>query len=102
MPPSMIRWSCFCQQPHALLADKGHNGDRLRESLLLRGVLPAIISLLSSRKTPAHPDYRCYKNCNRIECMFDKLKPQRRIAARHNKTILLPQGFRDLTAAKLW
>lgn len=28
--------------PRALLADKGYDGDRFRESLLIRGILPII------------------------------------------------------------
>ena len=53
--------------PKALLADKGYGGDRFRESLLIRGVLP-IIPPRSNRKVPEHPDYRRYRDRNRIEC----------------------------------
>lgn len=35
-----------------------------------------------------HPDYRRYKDRNRIERMFGKLKQQRRIATRYDKTVL--------------
>lgn len=44
-------------KPKALLADKGYDGDRLRDSLLVRGILP-IIPLRSQRKVPERPDYR--------------------------------------------
>jgi len=47
--------------PKALLADKGYDGDRFRESLLTRGILP-IIPPRSNRKVPEHPDYRRYKD----------------------------------------
>ena len=40
--------------PKALLADKGYDGDRFRESLLIRGILP-IIPPRSNRKVPEHP-----------------------------------------------
>ena len=43
--------------PKALLADKGYDGDRFRENLLMRGILP-IIPPRSNRKTPEHSDYR--------------------------------------------
>ena len=66
-------------KPKALLADKGYDGDRFRESLLIQGILP-IIPPRSNRKAPEHPDYRRYKDRNRIERMFGKLKQQRRIA----------------------
>src|SRR3546814_10728558 len=54
--------------PKALLADKGYDGDRFRESLLTRGILP-IIPPRSNRKVPEHPDYRRYKDRNRVERM---------------------------------
>jgi hypothetical protein len=66
-------------KPKALFADKAHDGDRFRENLLMRGILP-IIPTCSNRKTPVHPDYRSYKDCNRTERMLAKLKQQRRIA----------------------
>jgi IS5 family transposase len=59
-------------KPKALLADKGYDGDRFRENLLMRGILP-IIPPRSNRKTPVHPDYRRYKDRNRIERMVGKL-----------------------------
>ena len=39
----------------------------------MRGILP-IIPPRSNRKVPVHPDYRRYKDRNRIERMFGKLK----------------------------
>jgi transposase len=71
-------------KPKALLPDKGYDGDRFRESLLLRGILP-VIPPRSNRKVPEHPDYRRYKDRNRVERMFGKLKQQRRIATRYDK-----------------
>ncbi|HMN52570.1 MAG TPA: IS5 family transposase [Sphingopyxis sp.] len=87
--------------PKALLADKGYDGDRFRESLLVRGILP-IIPPRSNRKVPEHPDYRRYKDRNRVERMFGKLKQQRRIATRYDKTILSFESFLNLAAARLW
>lgn len=59
--------------PKALLADKGYDGDRLRENLLVRGILPIIPPRLN-RKAPEHPDYRRYRDGNRVEHMFAKLQ----------------------------
>lgn len=83
--------------PKGLLADKGYDGDRFRE----RGILP-VIPPRSNRKAPAHPDYRRYKDRNRIERMFGKLKQQRRIATRYDKTLLSFESFLNLAAARLW
>lgn len=88
-------------KPRALLADKGYDGDRFRESLLIQGILP-IIPPRSNRKAPEHPDYRRYKDRYRIERMFGKLKQQRRIATRYDKTILSFESFLNLAAVRLW
>ena len=87
--------------PKALLADKGYDGDRFRESLLIRGILP-IIPPRSNRKVPEHPDYSRYRDRNRVERMFGKLKQQRRIATRYDKTILSFESFLNLAATRLW
>lgn len=88
-------------KPKALLADKGYDGDRFRESLLIQGILP-IIPPRSNRKVPDHPDYRRYKDRNRIERMFGKLKQQRRIATRYDKSVLSFESFLNLAAVRLW
>ena len=87
--------------PKALLADKGYDGDRFRESLLIQGILP-IIPPLSNRKVPERPDYRRYRDGNRVERIFGKLKQQCRIATRYDKTVLSFESFLNLAAARLW
>jgi transposase len=87
--------------PKGLFADKDFDGDAFRENLLIRGILP-IISPRSNRKTPENPDYRRYKDRNRAERMFAKLKQQRRIATRYDKTILSFESFLNLAAARRW
>ena len=87
--------------PKALLADKGYDGDAFRQNLLMHGILP-IIPPRSNRKAPEHPDYRRYRDRNRIERMFGKLKQQRRIATRYDKTALSFASFLNLAAARLW
>jgi transposase len=88
-------------KPNTLLADKGYDGDRFRENLLISGILP-IIPPRSNRKTRVHPDYRRFKDRNRVERMFGKLKQQRRIATRYDKTVLSFESFLNLVAARLW
>jgi transposase len=87
--------------PKALLADKGYDGDAFRQNLLMRGILP-VIPPRSNRKAPEHPDYRRYKDRNRVERMFGKLKQQRRIATRYDKTALSFASFLNLAASRLW
>lgn len=88
-------------KPKPLLADKGYDGDRFRENLLMQGILP-IIPARPNRKTPEYPDYRCYRDRNRVERMFGKPKQQRHIAARYDKSVLSFESFLDLPAARLW
>lgn len=87
--------------PKALLADKGYDSDRFRESLLMHGILP-IIPPKANRKVPEHPDYRRYRDRNRVERMFNKLKQSRRIATRYDKTALSFESFLNLASARLW
>ena len=67
----------------------------------MRGIL-SIIPPRSNRKTPVHADYRRYRDRNRIERMFGKLKQQRRIATRYDKTVLSFENFFNRAAARLW
>ncbi|MEQ8479902.1 MAG: transposase [Hoeflea sp.] len=84
-----------------MLADKGYAGDAVREALILQGILP-VISPKSNRRSPAQCDYRAYKDCNRIERMFNRLKQFRRIATRYDKTAKSFLGFLCLAPARLW
>ena len=84
--------------PKALLA---YDSDRFCENLLMRGILP-IIPQRSNRRVPEHPDYPRYKDRIRVERMFAKLKQQRRIATRYDKTTLSFESFLKLTVARLW
>lgn len=84
-----------------MLADKGYDEDRFRESLLIRGIL-AIIPPRSNRKVPEHPDYRRYRDRNRAERTFRKLKQKWRIATSYDKTVLSFESFFNLAAVRLW
>ena len=56
-------------KPKALLADKGYDGDAVRENLLMHGILP-IIPPKANRREPIPCDFRRYRDRNRIERMF--------------------------------
>ncbi|CUX40203.1 IS5 family transposase [Agrobacterium deltaense] len=88
-------------RPRKMLADKGYNADAIREELLLHGTRPVIPSR-STRKRSPPCDYVAYKDRNRIERMFNKLKQFRRIATRYDKTRMSFAGFLALASAKLW
>jgi transposase len=84
-----------------MLADKGYDADALRETLLMHGILP-IIPPRANRRVPEHPDYRRYRDRNRIERMFGILKQQRRVATRYDKTAQSFASFLNLAAIRLW
>lgn len=84
-----------------MLADKGYDSDEVRASLLIKGILP-VIPPKANRKEPIACDFRAYKDRNRVERMFNRLKQFRRIATRYDKTAVSFVGFLALAAAKLW
>jgi transposase len=88
-------------KPKAMLADKGYDGDDVRSALLMRGILP-VIPPKANRKQPVPCDFRRYRDRNRIERMFNKLKQFRRIATRYDKTAVSYLGFLSLAAARIW
>lgn len=84
-----------------MLADKGYDGDDVRATLLMSGVLP-VIPPRSNRKQPIDCDFAAYRDRNRIERMFNRLKQFRRIATRYDKTARSFLAFLYLAAATLW
>jgi len=88
-------------KPQAMLADKGYDGGEVRSSLLMHGILP-VIPPKSNRTGPIACDFERYKDRNRIERMFNRLKQFRRIAMRYDKTAKSYLGFLCLAAAKMW
>jgi len=83
------------------MGDKGYDGDSLRQDLLIHGILP-VIPPKSNRKDPPSCDYHAYRDRNRIERMFNRLKQSRRIATRFDKTIISFMGFLNLAAIRIW
>lgn len=84
-----------------MLADKGFDGDDVRSSLLLKGILP-VIPPRANRVDPPDCNFKAYRDRNRIERMFSRLKQFRRIATRYDKTKLSYAGFLALAAAHIW
>nr|WP_298240295.1 IS5 family transposase [uncultured Bradyrhizobium sp.] len=88
-------------KPKLFMGDKGYDGDSLRQDLLIHGILP-VIPPKSNRKDPPSCDYDAYRDRNRIERMFNRLKQSRRIATRFDKTIISFMGFLNLAAIRIW
>ena len=68
---------------HAVL-DKGYDADRIRERLRLDGV-EAVIPPISTRATVIAYNKERYRERNRVERFFNKIKQFRRIATRYDK-----------------
>jgi transposase len=67
-----------------LIADKGYDANSLRAMLEAKKTA-AVIPSTASRKAPIRYDRRAYRQRNRIERMFCRLKDFRRVATRYDK-----------------
>jgi transposase len=67
-----------------LLADRAYDANALRARLAERGI-PAVIPSTRSRSVPIPHDRDLYRQRNRIERMFCRLKDFRRVATRYDK-----------------
>jgi transposase len=56
----------------------------------------------AGRKNLAACDYYAYKDRNRIERMFDRMKQFRRVATRYDKTKTSFAAFLAIAATKIW
>jgi transposase len=64
--------------------DKGYDADRIRERLALDGI-EAVIPPICTRSKKIPYDQALYRERNRVERFFNKLKQFRRIATRYDK-----------------
>ena len=84
-----------------LLADKGYDADHLRRRLAERGA-EVVIPSTTSRRAPIPYDTSAYRDRNRVERMWCRLKDFRRIATRYDKLAETFMGFVKLAAIMLW
>jgi len=74
-----------------MLADKRYDSDDCT-ALLMKGIVP-VIQPKSNRRDPIACEFRAYKDCNRVERMFNRIKQFRRIATRYDKTAISLHGL---------
>jgi transposase len=84
-----------------LIADKGYDANHLRALLARRGV-EAVIPSTASRKHPLPYSKKAYRQRNRIERMFGRLKDFRRVATRYDKLARNFLSAAILAATVLW
>jgi putative transposase len=85
----------------ATLADKGYDADHLCDSIAETGA-EVVIPPKRNRKTQRSYDAELYKERNRIERFFAKLKQFRRVATRYDKLLRNFMGFVKLAAIAIW
>lgn len=82
----------------SLLADRGYDADSFIESLQESGV-EVVIPSKKNRLEKRLIDENLYKDRNKIERYFNKLKQYRRVATRYDKTAVSFAGFIYLASA---
>ena len=85
----------------AVIADKAYDSNHLRQLIANAGML-AVIPSLPSRKVPIPHDANLYKNRNRIERCFNKLKHFRRFATRFDRRAAHFLAFIQLACVMIW
>ena len=80
-----LRHGADAPMPEVLIADKGYDADHLVELLDGAGIEVVIPSRVN-RKVQRQIDRERYKNRNRVERFFNRLKNARRVATRYEKT----------------
>jgi transposase len=88
-------------QAEAVIADKGYDADHLIETIAQGGAEP-VIPPRKHRKTQRAYDTDLYKERNRVERFFNKLKQFRRVATRYDKLLVNFMGFVKLAAIAIW
>jgi len=69
-------------EPDAVIADKRHDADHLREAIRDMGA-EAVIPPRSNRRAPRDHDRALYRECNLAEQFFNKFKQFRRVTTRY-------------------
>jgi putative transposase len=85
----------------AVLADKGYDADHLIDAIEKSGA-EAVIPPRDGRKRKRRYDADLYKERNRVERFFNRLKQFRRVATRYDKLLANFMGFVKIAAILLW
>jgi len=84
-----------------VIADKAYDSNDLRQIIADAGML-AVIPSVRSRKVPIPHDTDLYKDRNRIERCFNKLKHFRRFATRFDRRAVHFLAFIHIASAMIW
>ena len=82
------------------IADKGYDVNHLAERIAAAGT--EVVIPPRQNRNPRAYDADLYKERNRIERFFNKLKQFRRVATRYDKLLANFMGFVKLAAIAIW
>jgi transposase len=81
----------------AVAADKAFDSDHIRDLLIEQDIAPCIPST-ANRAEPIYYDAERYKERNKVERLFNRLKQFRRVATRYDKLAMTYLALVQLTA----
>lgn len=84
-----------------MLADKGYDAGHLCDQIAETGT-EVVVPPKRNRKVQQPYDTELYKERNRIERVFNKLKQSRRVATRYAKLLPNFMDFVKLAAITIW
>ena len=88
-------------QPGKVLADTAYDSDENRAYCAQNGI-EAVIPSRPNRLEPAPMDAQTYRDRNKIERFFGRLKQDRRLATRYEKTVVSFLAFWHIGAMIDW
>ncbi len=88
-------------QPAKVLADTAYDSDENRAYCAQHGI-EAVIPNRANRLEPAALDKEIYRDRNKVERFFGRLKQYRRLATRYEKTVVSFLAFWHIAAALDW
>jgi transposase len=89
------------QELKAVLADKGYDSAAFIECIE-RLEAEAVIPSRRGRKEPREHDRELYKERNKVECFFNRIKHYRRVATRYDKTAVSYLSFVHVACIMTW
>ncbi len=81
-------------EPDHVLADRAYDADHFHDAVLEAGA----ILVIPPKRNRRHYDKDIYKERNRVERFFNKLKHFRRVATRYDKLLANVMGFATIAA----
>ena len=98
---SVARTAGDTEAIRAVLADKGYDSNDFEAQIEALGA-EAVIPSRKNRTEPREHDAELYKDRNKVERFFGRIKHYRRIATRYEKTARNDPAFSRLASAMVW